>query len=428
MAIVSSIKQTAFSNSAPGGKKSTDKEAFQKYLHGDQAYKAAYDAYLADEGKLAGPAAYDYKEWKKTQNLKGNPIDDKEAMLKYTKLYYPEYLADVTEYYASFNPSTPKTTKGQTYVPEAWKPKPVEGIAPPNMNTNASNYNDMDQYYADLVAGKTDSGNTSTDTTTDYVSKAEYDELLKMYEELLSAASTESHGMYKDTMSSAQRKNDWFEDFLREYGVDIMKEAMANPLETDWGKGILDYYGVLGENSANAVNAATAAENSGNIDSYAAANAERQRVAKLGQGIQSVMGMSTERFNNMIAGLNSIGVNTDFLLDAQGDLVGNARQYATDLYNIDADSTAKYNQLLADIESGSNPYVKLDEEQVMAALKQAYMAASGDTDASTVDWANTDDEIWAEALKDLEKDDYIKQLAPTYLKTLRNKIKGQTTK
>lgn len=95
---------------------------------------------------------------------------------------------------------------------------------------------------------------------------------------------------------------------------DVIKGYSANPLETDWGKSLLDAYGVKGYNAGQGVKATAAAENAGNIDSYAVANAERQRVATLGQGIEAINGMNAERNANLINLLNNIGVNTQTLL------------------------------------------------------------------------------------------------------------------
>lgn len=94
----------------------------------------------------------------------------------------------------------------------------------------------------------------------------------------------------------------------------VMKSYTANPLETDWGKQMLEAYGIKADDAATGVKATAAAENSGNVDSYAVANAERQRLAKLGQGIEAINGMNTERNNNLINLLNNIGVNTQTLL------------------------------------------------------------------------------------------------------------------
>ncbi len=83
-----------------------------------------------------------------------------------------------------------------------------------------------------------------------------------------------------------------------------------NPLKADWAKQLLSYYGIESGEAADNARATGAADNAGNVDSYAAANAERQRLAKLNAGVNSISGMSQNRFNNMLSTLQSIGVNT----------------------------------------------------------------------------------------------------------------------
>ena len=126
MAIKSSISQKdALGNSIDSGKNPKtleQKSGFQRYIHA-----------VAD------------------QVGNGDPIASEKEVIDYTKKYHPGSVADVIEYYASFNakPTTSANTqnKAQTYVPEAWKPKTdtkVETVVP--------------------ETGNTDSGNTSTDT------------------------------------------------------------------------------------------------------------------------------------------------------------------------------------------------------------------------------------------------------------------------
>ncbi len=307
----------------------------------------------------------------------------------------------------------------QTTIPgyTAEEREKLLGISKPIVNTSPS---------TDTSSGTTTDTNTSTGTTPSTsgeqsdgsYSFKDYDDLMSFISGMQNQAG-EGHDIYKGQMLSASDYTDDFAKWLQDVRDIVMKEVQANPLETDWGKGILDYYGVLGDNSANAVNAATAGENAGNIDSFAAANAERQRVSKLGQGIQSVMGMSTERFNNMIAGLESIGVNTERLFGTQGDLVDTARQYATDLYTTDASSTAAYNELMAQLEGNTTNTTVLDNEAVISALKNAYSnlnVIGGDSEE--IDWTATDAETWKEAIEALKTNSYYSGLTDDYLNAL----------
>ena len=392
MAIKSSIfqekdeKLTAL-DSGKNPKTLSDKNEFEKYLH-KHVYERAYADYLYGAKK---GTPLDIDAWKKSEGYAGNPIEDRDMVLKYTERYFPEYLADVTEYYASFNPSTvwkPKTdTKVETVVPET---------------------------------GNTDSGNTSTDTSTNVSTSGKQDDVTTPMTATDSAVDSalnliESYNGNMDATRNqiADRMWQMIESYWKE-----------NPLETDYGKAILDYYGVLGENSANAVNAATAAENSGNIDSYAAANAERQRLSRYGQAVQNIYGMSSERAKNVNDLLSNLGVNMNELYKTQGQYgVGTAADYAATLYGTDADSTNQYNALIAELEANTNPVIKIDNDAVKSKLKEVYNslnATGGDKDIE--DWSTTDKSVWEDVVNMLAKNDYYKQFTPDYLYKLISEI------
>ena len=212
------------------------------------------------------------------------------------------------------------------------------------------------------------------------------------------------------------------DDFLKNLGVEIMSEAKKNPLETDWGKSILDYYGIAGDAAASSINASRAGENAGNIDSYAAANAERQRLAKLGQGVAAVSGMSGDRVNSMLSVLDGIGVNTANLLGIEGQynlptltennaVVGDLM--AT-LYGTDASSTAAYNELIYG--SGTPKIVKYSDNAIMESLKEFYknldIQNGGDGE---IDWTATDPEIWTKVKEAMRGEDAFSPLTIGYL-------------
>ena len=141
-------------------------------------------------------------------------------------------------------------------------------------------------------------------------------------------------------------------DWLKNTGTDLMDYMKGyNPLDTDWGRGVLDYYGIQSVDASNNANAAGAADNGGNIDSYAAANAERQRLSTLGQGINAISGMTNDRFSNLLNTFNSIGVNVNNLLGLEGQYnlpfansqLSTISTLAKDLYNRDADAVNEYN-------------------------------------------------------------------------------------
>lgn len=335
----------------------------------------------------------------------------------------PEYKAFYDLYLSEQQPKRESQRINQKTIP-GYTPEQVSQLRGTVAQTPTTNTK-----VETVTPGTDDLGNTNIPTSGKQedgsYSFKDYDELMSFITDMQNQAG-EGHGIYKNQMSSASGYADDFAKWLQDVRDVVMKEAQANPLETDWGKGILDYYGVLGDNSANAVNAATAGENAGNIDSFAAANAERQRVSKLGQGIQSVMGMSAERFNNMISGLESIGVNTERLFGAQGDLADTARQYATDLYDIDAQSTAAYNELMAALEGSGNTTINLDDNAVISKLKDVYSNLNLG-DGEDIDWTTTDKESWAEVIKTLKTNPNFSGLTDDYLYDLIAKIMSAQT-
>lgn len=275
-------------------------------------------------------------------------------------------------------------------------------------------------HFENPVEKSTDTS-TSTDTNSNSLSFESIEDLLDYVNSLnLGTQTTEAHDIYKGNSEKFMTGIDDFLAWMKTNANTAFAEALRNPLETDWGKGILDYYGVLGDNSANAVNADTAAENGGNIDSYAAANAERQRLSKLGQGVSTVYGMNAERVNNMLSVLNSIGVNTNELFGTMGEYgVNTAADYANSLYATDADLTKSTNELMAAIEAGTTPVINLSDNAVAAQLMSAYkdLDVQGGGDGE-IDWTATDTETWEAVKKALKDNPAFENLNDTYLDAL----------
>jgi hypothetical protein len=170
------------------------------------------------------------------------------------------------------------------------------------------------------------------------------DKLIQDFRDILGANMAKS-----DAYSNAIYGNT---DFMKNTGLDLMEYIKGyNPLETDWGRGVLDYYGIRSGEASNAANAAGAGANGGNIDSYAAANAERQRLSTLGEGISALSGMTNSRFENLLNTFNSIGVNVNNLLGLEGQYnlpfmtsqLSEAGDLASTLYQTDADAAKAYN-------------------------------------------------------------------------------------
>lgn len=139
-------------------------------------------------------------------------------------------------------------------------------------------------------------------------------------------------------------------DAHEKYYTDLVADYKSqNPLETDWGKAIMAQYGLDGDSAASAELADSASSNGGNIDSYAEANARRQKLSYLNSGINAVNDASNQRFSNMLSALEKMGVDTANLLGIGTENVSSAMGAAQDRYAQDTDSTIAYNEMLQNL-------------------------------------------------------------------------------
>lgn len=119
-----------------------------------------------------------------------------------------------------------------------------------------------------------------------------------------------------------------------------------NPLNTDWGKAIMSQYtgsGSLGEQAINNSTASDSSSNGGNIDSYAAANAKRQRLAFTNAGVTAVQNDWNNRINNALNTLNSFATYNQGIYDAQNNLIN--QQEKSNQQVFDNGETRKTNQM-----------------------------------------------------------------------------------
>lgn len=158
--------------------------------------------------------------------------------------------------------------------------------------------------------------------------------------------------------------------------TDLINTVMNNdPTKTDWGKTILDYYGIKSLSDANGVRGSGAADNAGNVDSYAAANAARQRLSTLNQGVNAVMSESQNRNAAALNTLSSLGVDVTGILGAEATNLENYYGHDASLYNSDTTlegvkDTNKTNKEIAEMgASGSSveyPTMKDDYPKKLA--------------------------------------------------------------
>lgn len=104
-----------------------------------------------------------------------------------------------------------------------------------------------------------------------------------------------------------QENEKLFANYNREY--EDLKSV--NPFETEEGKAILAKYDLAGLQGRDNQAAAGGANNGGNIDSYAAANALRQQSALVNQGQQMVLSAHQQKLDHARNLLADMGVNID---------------------------------------------------------------------------------------------------------------------
>lgn len=162
---------------------------------------------------------------------------------------------------------------------------------------------------------ETDKGGTEDDPIQQYVDLISKGN--SSVPDLMAAFKTNNEQAMKQSQTLSNNVYSKVNDLTALYKDLYNDQKTYNPLEADWAKQLLSYYGIESGEAADNARASGAADNGGNIDSYAAANAERQRLSKLNAGVNSISGMSQNRFNNMLSTLQSIGVDTTNLFGVE---------------------------------------------------------------------------------------------------------------
>ena len=99
---------------------------------------------------------------------------------------------------------------------------------------------------------------------------------------------------------------------MSKYGVDQSKRyddlqgyiKNTSAVDTPEGKSIMSYYNGLGGQAAKGATANAAGANAGNIDSYSAANANRQQLSYLNSGTQAALNQKNSNVGNLLSTIN----------------------------------------------------------------------------------------------------------------------------
>lgn len=136
---------------------------------------------------------------------------------------------------------------------------------------------------------------------------------------------------------------------------------------------ILESYGIKGDAAANDASASGAAANAGNLDSYAAANAQRQQLAFKNAGQTAALNAYNSEVASLLQTLSDLGVNVNDLyktwageLDSQrsgavnaylGQLGADTDKYVSDNALAGDKYTADTNKYLGDVQASIDKYL-----------------------------------------------------------------------
>ena len=144
-----------------------------------------------------------------------------------------------------------------------------------------------------------DTSKSSTPTATADLTKAD-------------GMTTDLYGVQRADKDTLSKKYDTAEDYI--YNYDHTKSAT--------GKAILDNYKFQGETARDNATASGGASNGGNIDSYAAANANRQQLAYTNAGMNAVLNDFNSRISGIRGLLSDMGINLQNQYKSMQDTIG----------------------------------------------------------------------------------------------------------
>lgn len=208
----------------------------------------------------------------------------------------------------------------------------------------------------------------------------------------------------------------------RDYLVEQNDEFMDynynhDPYKSDIGKSIMDRFNYLGGVASGDAAATGAAANSGNIDSFAAANAARQQLAFTTAGTQAVLADFNSRIANAKEKLSDLGVQLKDVRADMKDVIGyqqneaqrnedNSEQRKLNAQNIENDRTEN----LA-IQSDYTGYIPVEWQQKNNQYFKNGTLVNPDTDYMAIinhaaeqlkrtDLSSTERANWEKTLKD----------------------------
>lgn len=181
----------------------------------------------------------------------------------------------------------------------------------------------LDKEFSDYVSRN---GITRSDT-----------QLMKEHNEGISSKINDLFGIQKSDREQMAQNYDKFLDYNYNH----------NPYESEIGKSIMEDYQWKGAKASENETASGAASNSGNIDSFSAANASRQQAAFTNMGKQAVREDFNQRIANIQNTLNNLGIYQQNQDKGMQTTIGLEQNESQRLF--DNDQTSQNNALNRDV-------------------------------------------------------------------------------
>ncbi len=184
-------------------------------------------------------------------------------------------------------------------------------------------------------------------------------------------------GIVRSKSAAVNQEN---EKLFAKYNQEYEDLKNTNPFETETGKAILAKYDLAGLQGRDNQVASGAGSNSGNIDSFAAANALRQQSSLINQGQMVALDAHQQKLDHARALLSDMGVNIDRVFNQDETAKNNDVARKSEIASVSGytpdEWIASNNPYMNDDGTIKDEYKNVDFSEVMAKAK-----AAGNTEA-----------------------------------------------
>ena len=287
-----------------------------------------------------------------------------------------------------------------------------------------TNYQGAKQIYDDFMKSTTVTPTTpETPKTGVDVAKSEMPEAVDTSS--ITGKINDLYGIQRSDRGTMAKKYDTLEDYNYNH----------NPYESDIGKSIMANYKYQGDVASDNAVASGGASNSGNIDSYASANANRQQLAFTNAGNQAILEDFNSRINNARGILSDLGVYQQNQDKGMQTTIGLHQTEEQRKFDNDVKTSEVTGVVPKSMEYGNNPYFNADGtlidphntdySQIITNAREKLKTTTNPTDRANLE-QTIRDATQARAYKILHVDGYgkwaptMETVAPT--ETLPSKV------